>query len=170
MSSSFTITESSSFTVTHAKHIAAKVATDLKRIQRFYGSPSDLNIDRFEREVVELLKRGFLSKVTYGFQDNGNWVEPTLVYTASDMALSNNDDPGRVRPGRDVSGLTFYSFLEYSPAWFQLSEAEQSEFKRGLPFNRTSGSSPGISGYLENDLGYTSGGKSLSRASVRSLI
>ncbi len=169
MSSSFTITETSSFTVSHAKHIAAKVATDLKRIQRFYDRPSDLDIDRFEREIVELLRRGFLSKVTYGFQDNGNWVEPTLVYTARDMALSQNDDPGRVRPGRDVSDLPFCSFLEYSSDWFQLSDAEQSEFKKGLPLERRTGSSPGISGYLENDLGYTSGGKSLSRASVRSL-
>jgi hypothetical protein len=127
-----------------------------------------LDIDHFEQEIVELFKYGFLSKVTYGFQDNGNWVEPTLIYTASDITLSANDDPGRVRPGKDITGLTFCSFLEYSSAWFQLSEAEQSEFKKGLPFNRISGNSPGISGYLESDLGYTSGGKSLSRASVRS--
>ena len=41
MSYSYTVTESTTFTVTHARHIAAKVATDLKRLQRFYGKPSD---------------------------------------------------------------------------------------------------------------------------------
>ena len=39
MSDSYTISESESFTVTHARHMAAKVATDLKRMQRLYGSP-----------------------------------------------------------------------------------------------------------------------------------
>ena len=35
MSYSYTISTLTSFTVTHARHIAAKVATDLKRLQRF---------------------------------------------------------------------------------------------------------------------------------------
>ena len=42
MSYSFTESESTSFTVTHARHMAAKVATDLKRLQRLYGRPGDL--------------------------------------------------------------------------------------------------------------------------------
>ena len=40
MSTSFTITETTTFTLTHAKYMAAKVATDLKRMQRFYGAPN----------------------------------------------------------------------------------------------------------------------------------
>lgn len=48
MSYSYSYTESSTFTLTHAKHMAAKVATDLKRMQRFYGSPSDAKIAEFE--------------------------------------------------------------------------------------------------------------------------
>ena len=35
MPNSFTYNESSTFTVTHARHMAAKVATDLTRMQRF---------------------------------------------------------------------------------------------------------------------------------------
>ena len=38
--SSYTITETTTFTVTHARHMAAKVSADLKRMQRFYGYPS----------------------------------------------------------------------------------------------------------------------------------
>ena len=44
MSSSFTLTETTTFTLTHARHMAAKVATDLKRLQRFYGRPGDAAI------------------------------------------------------------------------------------------------------------------------------
>ena len=35
MSYSLSYTESLTFTVTHARHMSAKVATDLKRMQRF---------------------------------------------------------------------------------------------------------------------------------------
>lgn len=47
MSSSYTTTETKTFTLTHARHLAAKVATDLKRLQRFYGGISDERITHF---------------------------------------------------------------------------------------------------------------------------
>ena len=37
MSYSFTATETKTFTLTHARHLAAKVTADLKRLQRLYG-------------------------------------------------------------------------------------------------------------------------------------
>ena len=49
MSYSYTTTATNTFTVTHARHMAAKVATDLKRMQRFYGSPSDGRINEYEK-------------------------------------------------------------------------------------------------------------------------
>jgi hypothetical protein len=57
MSTSYSITETASFTITHARYIASKVATDLKRFQRFYGAPSDDWIDKYETELALLLKR-----------------------------------------------------------------------------------------------------------------
>ena len=60
MSYSFTLTQTTTFTRTHARHIAAKVATDLKRMHRLYGAPSDRWIADFEAEVIELLKEGYL--------------------------------------------------------------------------------------------------------------
>ena len=50
----YSYSESHTFTRTHAVHIAAKVATDLKRMQRFYDEPSDEWIKKFEAEVIEL--------------------------------------------------------------------------------------------------------------------
>jgi hypothetical protein len=170
MSSSFTYTETATFTVTHARHMAAKVATDLKRMQRFYGYPSDTRIAQFETEATELIKAGYLGTVTYGFQRNGNWVEPTLRYTARDLAGSsvNDDDPGRVRPGADVSGAVFKSYLTYSADWHHLTSAEQEAFEATLPFSRNGTPEPGISGYLATDRTYSSGGRALDRSTVRS--
>lgn len=168
MSYSNTITETKTFTATHAKHIAAKVATDLKRIQRFYDSPSDSRITQFETEIIELLKYGYLQKVTYGFKEKENWIEPTLSYTAKELDNSVSDDPGKIRANRNISNSSFYSFLEYSDIWYQLSESERQSFKNTLPFTRDTADTPGISGYLENDRTYASGGRALSRSSVRS--
>ncbi len=168
MSYSYTTTETKTFTITHAKHIAAKVATDLKRMQRFYGKPYDLSINNFENEVIELLKHGYLKKVSYGFQKDEQWIEPTLIYEASELNIAANDDPGKVRPGKDITGASFCSYLEYSNAWDSLSGEEKESFEHGLPIQRTTGSVPSISGYLDNDRTYSSGGRALLRSSVRS--
>jgi hypothetical protein len=170
MSSSFTITEAKTFTVTHARHMAAKVATDLKRMQRLYGKPSDANIAAYEAEVIELLKAGYFGTVTYGYRRNDRWIEPALKYTARDLsgASANDGDPGRIRPGANVDGASFYSYLTYSAAWDKLSAVEKEKFEDGLPFKRGGAPEPAVDGYLSNDRTYSSGGRALDRSSVRS--
>jgi hypothetical protein len=170
MTSSFTFTESASFTVTHARHMAAKVATDLKRMQRLYGAPSDLSIAGYEAELIELMKAGYLGTVTYGFWRNETWIVPTLRYTAQDLsgAAANDDDPGRIRPGADIGNATFYSYLTYSASWNGLTSDQQSAFKRTLPFFRGGAPEPGVNGYFSPDLVYSAGGRALNRNSVRS--
>ena len=170
MSYSFTVTETRSFTVTHARHMAAKVATDLKRMQRLYGSPSDSDIAAYEVEITELLKEGYLGTASYGFMRDGRWIEPTLQYTARDLAGSaaNDDDPGRVRPGAGIEGATFYSYLTYSAAWDRLTAAEQEACRRRLSIKRSGAPEPTVNGYLSQDRTYSSGGWALNRATVRS--
>lgn len=170
MSYSYTQTETQTFTVTHAKHLAAKVATDLKRMQRFYRYPCDSDIANYETEIVELLKKGYLGTVTYGFKKDDKWIEPTLRYTAKQLAdsIGTDDDPGKIQPGVNISGATFYSYLTYSEAWNNLSFAEQDNFKKTLPFYRGGAAEPGINGYLTNDKIYSSGGRSLERSIVKS--
>ena len=167
MSYSYTATET--FTRTHARHIAAKVATDLKRMQRFYDEPSDDRIVAYEAEVMEFLKEGLLGSVSYGFKRNGHWVEPTLHYSARDLVgISANDDaPGRVRPGADISGATFGSYLIYSDVWNQLTQTAREEFSNRLPISRDEGAEPGSSGYWDRDLTYSAAGRALDRSSLR---
>jgi hypothetical protein len=170
MSTSFTISESTSFTVTHARHMAAKVATDLKRMQRLYGLPSDADIADYETEIIELLKAGYLNTVWYGYRRDEKWVEPTLRYTAKDLAgaSADDDDPGRVRPGANIVGARFYSYLTRAPAWHSLSSDQREAFERGLPFRRGGAPEPSVDGYLSADRTYSAGGKALNRDSVRS--
>lgn len=173
--SSFTITESATFTLTHAKYISSKVAADLKRIQRLHnGSPTDSEIADYEAELTEFLKAGYLGEVTYGFQrkigDTKEWLQPTLIYTASELAGAYWDDadPGKVYPAANVPGAYFASYLTYSAAWDRLSPAEKDAFKGGLPFQRSGMPKPTINGYVVSDHAYSAGGRALSRTSVRS--
>jgi hypothetical protein len=170
MSDSFSYTENSSFTVTNARQLAAKVATDLKRLQRFYGKPSDANIADYQTEATEMIRAGYLQTVTYGFKRDGKWIEPTLRYAARDLASASqvDDDPGKIRPGADVSGASFGSYMTYTAAWDRLSQIERETFEASLPFARNGAPEPGVSGYLSNDRTYSSGGRSLDRSTVRS--
>lgn len=169
MSTSYTLSESTTFTITHARHLAAKVKTDLMRMQRFYDHPSGASIDQYETEVTELLRNGYLGTLTYGFKRDGKWIEPTLRYTAQELTSGGvDDDPGKVRPGADISGATFYSYLTYSAKWDSLTAAQRESFKSGLPFQRNGADAPGAAGYFVEDRTYSSGGRALGRSSMRS--
>ena len=169
MSTSFTASSSETFTVTHARHLAAKLATDLKRMQRLYGDPSDADIASYETEIIELLCAGYLGTAFYGYRRDGEWIQPTLRYTAQELSGASNDDPGRVPPGFNTAGASFYSYLTYSDAWKALTAAQQTAFKQTLPFQRVGVAQPTVhNGYFADDRAYASGGRSLARASVRS--
>jgi Bacterial HORMA domain family 1 len=169
MSYSYTQTETKTFTETHAKHIASKVATDLKRMQRFYGEPGDASISSYERELIELLKKGYLGTVTYGYKKNGDWIEPALRYTARELSgiSSTDDDPGKITANANIEGASFYSFLTYSSAWDNLSQDEKDAFKKNLPFQRGYASEPGVNGYMSSDKSYSAGGKSVDRSTLK---
>lgn len=170
MSYSFTNSETQTFTLTHAKYLASKVAADLKRMQRFYNCPSDAEIADFEAEIAEFLKKGYLKEVSYGFKRGDNYIEPTLRYTAKDLsgAAGIDDDPGKIRPGANVEGASFYSYMSYTDSYFRLTENERETFRGTLPFKRGGAPTPGISGYMSSDRSYSSGGKSLDRSSLKS--
>ncbi|HEX3870141.1 MAG TPA: hypothetical protein VHV77_06885 [Pirellulales bacterium] len=167
---SYTITEALTFSVTHARQLASKVATDLKRVQRFYGAPDDETIADYETELTSLIKDGYVSVVWYGFRRGDVWIEPTLKYTARELAGSSaaDDDPGRIRAGADVSGAYFTSYLLYTYAWGLLPSAAQIAYKAQLPFQRSGAPEPGVSGYLQSDRTYSAGGRALERMTVRS--
>lgn len=167
----YTQSETTTFTLTHAKHIAAKVATDLKRIQRFYHSPNDNRIEKYESELIALLKEGYLERVTYGFKKDGAFIEPTISYTAQDLSQNQSmidNDPGKIRPAANITGASFSSYLVYSSKWHSLTSSQQQAFEKNLPFQRNGMPEPGVNGYLEDDRTYSAGGRALSRSSVRS--
>ncbi|NNE40167.1 MAG: hypothetical protein HKN14_04525 [Marinicaulis sp.] len=171
LSTSYTASESQTFSVTHARRLASKVRTDLMRIHRFYdGRPSIDAIDDYEDELIALLRDGYLEKVTYGFKRAGKWVAPTVSYTAEELLFGSGQDdrPGAIGVNEDVSGASFYSYLIYSDAWSKLSPEERDNYRDQMPFRRGGANAPGVEGYFISDKSYSAGGRALSRSSLRS--
>jgi len=150
-------------TAIHARHVASKVAADLKRLQRMYrvGRPSDSEIGEYQEELAMLLDKDCLGTVTYGFKRNGEWVVALKYEAAGGSLYGGDDDPGGLRIEAERSGTCFTSFLSYSASWSSLSSEEKLEFEALLPFKRTEGYEPGIEGgcwiesrkYLSGTLG-----------------
>lgn len=131
-------------TRTHARYVAAKIAADLKRLQRLAGQgvPSDSAISNFEKEATQLLYDGYLGTVTYGFLRGGEWIA-ALQYSATSSGDISDQDPGGIGINEDVTGAVFSSFLTYSDKWWELSNEERRRYEESkLPFVRSIGGEP----------------------------
>ena len=168
MSHSFTSTESFSFTRAHARLPASKVAADLKRMQRYYGSPSNHSIELYEEELVEYLFCDYLNSVEYGFKTPEGVRVVSLFYQSDRNGSLVDGNPGGVPVGVDVSGCSFFSFLRQNWRWSQASSAEKSEFRQQFVLERSSGEAPRDGhGYWEEDRSYAHTGHGVRRKVYR---
>jgi hypothetical protein len=157
---------STTFTRTHAREIASRVAADLRLMHRYYGAPTLAQIDEYETEFVELLVAGYLRQVEYGFKKDGERVV-SVRYTVR-AGSGEPERAGGVDGTANVSGANFFSFLHYTAAFENLSYTERNRFKQSLPFQRGSGSEPRDgSGYWTSDRTYGAGGVSAGRESFK---
>lgn len=162
-----TSTTTESWSRTHARYVAGKVAADLRQMQQEYGQPSDTSIDAYLAELTILLTDGYVKEVSYGFRQGGAWVV-ALKYTADMYGnLSIDDRSGRIPRGANVASSAFCSFLEFSDKWDRLTTSQREAVERTLPFVRSSGVAPVIrAGAWSNDKSYASAGCGLHRATV----
>jgi hypothetical protein len=167
MSYSITQSDTEAFTLTHAKYLAAKIATDLLRFTRFYRNPSIEEINNYEAEVTALLKARYLAKIIYGFHRNAKWVEALMYHALPDGTLVGDDDPGKIRPGTDVPGESFTSHFWGSDRWRALTQAEKERFYANLPIKRSSAvEMPVENGYWSKGLHYSAGGRGIARSTI----
>jgi hypothetical protein len=159
--------------MTHAHHVASKVATDLKRMQRLsHGNiPTEQDISNYQGEAAFLLEKECLEEVIYGFISNtsGKWLYAVKYKARYGQLIGDSDDPGGISLG-DVNNSYFNSFLIYSQKWFDLPHNERESFMRALPIQRVPGSEPGIEGggsWSYEDRNYSSGAIHLGRAIAR---
>lgn len=163
---SYSYTQSETWSRTHARKVAGKVAADLFQMQQAYGEPSTDRIENYLCELVVLLTHGVLASVTYGFKRSGKWIV-ALRYEA-DMTgyLTLDDRSGRIPRGIDISGGTWGSYLIKNPAWVRFSTAQQTSIERELPFARQDAEEPGEAGVRVFDKTYSSAGNGVRRCTI----
>lgn len=163
-----TFTQTETFTLTHAKHMGAKVAADLMRFRDFYGKPTLEWIDAYEREIVALLKGDYIDYVIYGFYRDNKVVEGIRYKASPGGVLVADEDPGKLRPKPGIAELPFSSYLVQNDSWKKLSADDQRLARSGVGFDRVGADEPGVEGgYWHDDRTYSAGGRSLSRSSIR---
>ena len=161
----YTTTRSETFTVTHAQHIAAKVATDLKRMQRFYPQlwANDNAIDHYEKEVIVLLKGNYLQSVSYGLVREGQWIVALKYAARYGGVLTADNDPGGVPRHANVFGCKFSSMLFGTDAWHRLNDIQKKRVYAdgGIRYDRVPGKD--FSGDWRTDRVYSAGGRGVLR-------
>lgn len=164
----YSYTESTSFTITHARELASRVAADLHICSVYYGDPSETMIPDYEEELAALLHEGYVEQYEFGFKEE----EKRIVcwrYTVNQYGnLVAGDRPGKVVSWADISSASYYNYLWYSSKWFDLSSEARERFEGNLPIQRVGGAAPEDgAGYWEADKNYAAGGRVLARKTFR---
>jgi hypothetical protein len=162
MSSTYTAT----FTITNAQYLASKIAADLKQMQTFYGRPTDMEIDAYQQEMVILLKDSYLSSMDYGFQKDGSWVL-ALSYSVNPLTGSIDQNPGRIPPGKDITGAQFYSYRRPSQKYWGLQDPERAKVESSNPVKREGADDPSTGLIGSADKSYSSGGQQVDRKIIQ---
>jgi len=163
MTNTFTITSTSTFTRTSAQYIASKVAADLRRLSRFYGRPSDGDINNYHDELVEYLLHDLLDSVEYGFVQNNQRVV-SLKYIVQYSGGLSDSHAGGVYARADISGASWFSFLCSNYNWTIASQEERDKFHQKLPFIRQAGTAPSDGqGVWTIDRSYSTDGRGTQR-------
>lgn len=170
MTTSYTRTDTETFNLTHAKHLASKVAADLHRCHSRYSRPTLERVMQYEQELVALLHGGYVLRYEFGFRRDDKAVVCWRYNVASDGSLVADDNAGKLISGVDVDGATFYNYLWFNSSWENLSSSDRERMQGGLPFIRQDSPEPAYgTGYWTTDKSYTSGGVGLSRQTFQPL-
>lgn len=168
---SYSTTRTATFTVTHARHLASKIAADMNVCAAYYGKPSQAQVEQYSEELTELLRYGYVETYEFGFKKDDKRIVSWYYTVDSTGSITSDDRAGKVTSGANIEGATMFNFLTYSSKWDDLSTSEKEDVKKGLPIQRTSGDPPGDgNGYwTTGDRSYSSGGVGMSRNSFRPL-
>lgn len=155
---SYSLTTTKTITRTNSVYVASKIAADLRRFYSYYGKPSPTSIQKYCDEMTEMLIKGYVKSVEYGFMRENKRIV-SLKYEVRFNGFLSDNHTGRIYAKADITGASFFSFMICSDAWFNLSRSERVAFEANLPIQRPDGDEPTDgAGYWSNDLSYSSDG------------
>lgn len=168
--STFTYTNSATFTVTHAKHLASKIAADLNACSRLHGRPAVSSVEAYSEELVELLRYGYLSRYEFGFKRNDERVLSWSYEVSPSGSIETDDRAGKMSAYVDLSDTSFFNYVWHTSKYNNMTTEDQAAFDGTHPINRTSGEPPrdGAGYWTTTEKNYSAGGTGVSRRSFRS--
>lgn len=168
MTTSYSYTTSETFTLTHARRLAAKVAADMHQCQRLYGHLTDTKIEEYQQELIVLLHGEYVKSYEFGFKTRDGKRVVSWFYTIGPSGNLEGGRSGGLFPSADISNALMFNFLSYSSKWFALSQRERDEIEASYAIRRTDGSPPQDgNGYWDSARHYTSGGVAVTRKEFR---
>lgn len=161
---SYSFTTSETFSIIHARKLAAKVATDMHICAQYYGRPMEQEIRNYAEELAQYLYEGYIEEYEFGYKKDNKRIVSWRYKVDENGVLTTDERPGKVLPDVDISGAFFFNYLTQNSRFFQLSTAQQTRFKDALPVQRTGCDPPSDGlGYWIADRNYYSGGRGLNR-------
>lgn len=162
---------SQTFTLTHAKHLASKVVSDLYQCRNFYGEPSEAQIVKYQEELIVMLSGGYVKEYEFGFKRDDQRIVSWQyhVNASGDLVGGGSDDrSGGIYARANTHGATYFNFMSYSQAWFDLNSGERANVKSKHPIDRSTGYLPEDGhGYWHTDRTYSSAGVVIERKTFR---
>jgi hypothetical protein len=163
-------TGTSTFTRSHARDIAQKIAADLRQMHHHYGQPSLDQVPKYIEEIVELLAEGYLYSFEDGWADSNGQRIVSVYYEVREDGTLSDGRAGGVYAHADIRDATHFNYLKHSQKWNNLPQADRDAFEAKLPVKRvgmpekTDGN-----GYWTTDRSYSSGGVGAQRRTYRPL-
>ena len=167
MSYSYTTSATDTFSLTHAKKLAAKVTADLHQCCRFYGCPSEGDIADYNEELVVMLAGEYVCTYEFGFQSNDRRVV-SWYYTITAAGDLEGGRSGGLHATADVRGASWFNYMSYADAWSNLTQTGREAERAKHNITRISGHPPSDgSGHWVSDRTYVSGGVAVVRKEFR---
>src|SRR5689334_17499738 len=107
---SYSYTTNETFTLAHARHLAAKVAADMHQCQRFYGKPTDAKIEDYQQELIVLLYGRYVESYEFGFKTSDGRRVISWLYIVSPSGDLEGGRSGGLFPTADISGAVTFNF------------------------------------------------------------
>lgn len=166
MTYSYTTTES--FTIAHARKLAAKVTADMDQCRRWYGEPSAAEIAAYGEELVAMLHGQYVTKYEFGYQTSDDRRIVSWLYKVTAAGDLDGGRSGGLYAQADVGNATMFNFLTTNSAWSGLGAAGRDKVREKHSITRVSGEPPKDgNGRWVRDKTYASGGVAIEREEFR---
>lgn len=164
-----TYTTSDSFTLVHARKLAAKVAADMDQCRRLYGDPGTAEIEAYRAELIVMLHGGYISTYEFGYQTSDERRVVTWLYTVSpDGDLDGGQRSGGLYAQAVTSNATIFNSLTTNADWSGLGSSGQQDVTKQHSIRRITGQPPTDgSGRWVRDKTYSAGGVAIERQEFR---